>query len=403
MINFLKKLGPGLLFAGAAIGVSHLVQSTRAGADFGFSLIWALILANFIKYPFFLFGPRYTLATGETLLHGYMKMNKLYLITYFLLSIVTMFTIQTAVTIVTAGLAIELFGLSSNITIWATTITFSCVLILIIGRYRFLDNLMKFVIILLTISTVIAVFFAGYNYENPVNLDQIIPKNQVGLVFLAAFIGWMPAPLDVSIWQSIWTLEKTKKEEKFKIKDALFDFNIGYLTTILLGISFLSLGAFVMYESGEVFSNSGGEFAKQLIKLYTRSIGNKVFLIIAIAAFTTMLSTTITCLDASPRAMKITSELLNLKGFKSYNTWIIILSLGTLSIFIFFISEMGLLVKIATILSFITAPFYAFINFKLINSSHTPEKFKPSKFMNYFSVFGIILLTFFSIWYITIL
>ena len=403
MINFLKKLGPGLLFAGAAIGVSHLVQSTRAGADFGFSLIWALILANFIKYPFFLFGPRYTLATGETLLHGYMKMNKLYLITYFLLSIVTMFTIQTAVTIVTAGLAIELFGLSSNITIWATTITFSCVLILIIGRYKFLDNLMKFVIILLTISTVIAVFFAGYNYENPVNLDQIIPKNQVGLVFLAAFIGWMPAPLDVSIWQSIWTLEKTKKEEKFKIKDALFDFNIGYITTILLGISFLSLGAFVMYESGEVFSNSGGEFAKQLINLYTSSIGDSVFLIIAIAAFTTMFSTTITCLDASPRAMKITSELLNLNGFKSYNLWIFLLSAGTLSIFIFFISEMGSLVKIATILSFITAPFYAYINYKLINSSHTPKKFRPSKFINILSVIGLFFLACFSLWYITIL
>lgn len=53
MINILKKLGPGLLFAGAAIGVSHLVQSTRAGADFGFSLLWVLILSNIIKYPFF--------------------------------------------------------------------------------------------------------------------------------------------------------------------------------------------------------------------------------------------------------------------------------------------------------------------------------------------------------------
>ena len=53
MINIIKKLGPGLLFAGAAIGVSHLVQSTRAGADYGFTLIWALILANIIKYPFF--------------------------------------------------------------------------------------------------------------------------------------------------------------------------------------------------------------------------------------------------------------------------------------------------------------------------------------------------------------
>ena len=44
MIKAISKLGPGLLFAGAAIGVSHLVQSTRAGADFGFGLIWALIL-----------------------------------------------------------------------------------------------------------------------------------------------------------------------------------------------------------------------------------------------------------------------------------------------------------------------------------------------------------------------
>ena len=46
MIKAISKLGPGLLFAGAAIGVSHLVQSTRAGADFGFGLIWALILVN---------------------------------------------------------------------------------------------------------------------------------------------------------------------------------------------------------------------------------------------------------------------------------------------------------------------------------------------------------------------
>ena len=56
--SILKKLGPGLLFAGAAIGVSHLVQSTKAGADFGLGLIWALIIANLFKYPFFQFGPR---------------------------------------------------------------------------------------------------------------------------------------------------------------------------------------------------------------------------------------------------------------------------------------------------------------------------------------------------------
>ncbi|MCH1385109.1 MAG: divalent metal cation transporter, partial [Flavobacteriaceae bacterium] len=75
-MNTFKKLGPGLLFAGAAIGVSHLVQSTRAGADYGLGLLWVLLLVNFFKYPFFQFGPRYALATGESLLAGYAKLGR---------------------------------------------------------------------------------------------------------------------------------------------------------------------------------------------------------------------------------------------------------------------------------------------------------------------------------------
>jgi len=399
----MNKLGPGLLFAGAAIGVSHLVQSTRAGADFGFGLIWALVLSNLFKYPFFLFGPKYALATGETLLDGYKKLGNYVLVIYLLLSIVTMFTIQTAVTIVTAGLAIELFGITNDITIWATIITASCLVILLIGKYKFLDNLMKFVIITMTISTIIAVFFAGFSSTNTLELTQVFPKEEIGIAFVVAFMGWMPAPLDISIWQSIWTLEKKKKEKNIKNSDIVFDFKIGYLTTIVLGLCFVSLGALVMYDSGEVFSNNGGEFANQLISLYTDSIGNGAFLIIAIAAFLTMFSTTITCLDASPRAMKLTSKLLGFHKLNNYNFWIILLATGTLFIFVFYISEMGSLVKIATILSFITAPFYAFINFRLINSNHTPKSFRPSLFIKILSVLGILFLTSFSIWYLTIL
>lgn len=48
-----KSLGPGLLMAAAAIGVSHLVQSASTGAEFGYALVWAVVLANLFKYPFF--------------------------------------------------------------------------------------------------------------------------------------------------------------------------------------------------------------------------------------------------------------------------------------------------------------------------------------------------------------
>ena len=403
MINFLKKLGPGLLFAGAAIGVSHLVQSTKAGAEFGFGLIWALILCNFFKYPFFLFGTKYAHATGETLLDGYKKIGDYVLIIYLILSFVTIFTIQAAVTIVTAGLAIELFGFSTDITIWAIIIILGCLLLLLIGKYSLLDDLIKIIVLVLGICTVLAVFYAKINSDMVIDINQIIPSNFEGIIFLVAFMGWMPAPLDVSIWQSIWTKEKISINKTIDYKTALYDFNIGYITTVILGICFISLGAFVMYNSGEKFSDQGGEFAGQLIDLYTSSIGENMFLIIAIAAFTTMFSTTITCLDASPRAMDKSFELLGFKKLSGYNFWLVILSAGTILIFIFFMSEMGSLVKIATILSFITAPIYAILNYTLITSKFMPSNFHLSIKMKVYSIIGIIFLSSFSIWYITLI
>ena len=51
-----RLIGPGLLMAGAAVGVSHLVQSTRAGAQFGFQLLPLVLLANEIVGEFFMDG-----------------------------------------------------------------------------------------------------------------------------------------------------------------------------------------------------------------------------------------------------------------------------------------------------------------------------------------------------------
>lgn len=399
----LKKLGPGLLFAGAAIGVSHLVQSTRAGADFGFGLVWALLLVNLFKYPFFQFAPRYATATGESLLDGYRKLGKGVLIIYFVLTFATMFTIQTAVTIVTAGLATTLFGDFFSVEVWCIILLLICILILIIGRYKLLDNLMKIIIITLTISTIFAVTLAYLNTTEAISIKQVLPKNSIEIAFLIAFMGWMPAPLDISVWHSLWSVEK-KKNTNIKPKAALFDFNIGYISTIFLGIGFVSLGAFVMFNSGETFGSSATVFSNQLITMYTKSLGNWAYAFIGIAAFTTMFSTTLTTLDASPRAMHKTSQLLFKKDFnKGYMLWIGLLTIGTLAILLFFISEMGLLIKIATILSFITAPFYAIVNYKLITSNHTPKEWQPKKPLKILSWLGILFLIGFSIWYLTIL
>ena len=399
--SIFKSLGPGLLFAGAAVGVSHLVQSTRAGADFGFGLLWALLIAGIFKYPFFQFGPRYAAATGETLLDGYKKLGKGVLAISYGISFITMFIIQAAVTIVTAGLAVNLFGTFDMVT-WSLIITIVSILILLVGKYKLLDGLMKYVILVLTVCTLIAVSVALIKTEQAFDFTQIIPKGTIEITFLIAFLGWMPAPLDISIWQSIWSLEKEKTTfQKITPKQAIFDFNVGYIGTIFLAVCFVVLGALVMNNSGEIFSSKGGDFAGQLISLYTENLGGSAYVFIAIAAFTTMFSTTITTLDASPRAMSIATRLLFPTRIKlKYWFWIVLLATGTYIILRYFKEDMGLMVKIATILSFLTAPFYAILNYILITGKHTPKEHRPSIYLKILSICGIIFLVGFCAWFL---
>jgi Mn2+/Fe2+ NRAMP family transporter len=401
MLNKLSKLGPGLLFAGAAIGVSHLVQSTRAGADFGWGLVWALLLINLFKYPFFQYGPRYAQATGETLLDGYYKLGKGYLWAYFILNFGTMFTIQSAVTVVTAGIASKLFGITEDIVTWSIVITILCGTLLLLGKYSWLDKLIKVIMVVLAVSSILAVSFAFFKNEQPLSFNQVFP-DRTGLLFLIAFLGWMPAPLDISIWHSIWTLEKNKTNPKdTSLKESLFDFNVGYIATVILALCFLGLGALVMFGTGVEFSNQGGIFAGQLIQLYTSSLGDAAYGIIGIAAFTTMLSTTLTTLDASPRAMSRTIQLLfDKEGTQYYTFWLLILAIGTGCIFIFLLSEMGQLVRIATVLSFITAPLYAFLNYRLVISNQMPKKHQPKRGLRLLSVMGLLFLSGFTLFYL---
>jgi Mn2+/Fe2+ NRAMP family transporter len=413
MIKRLKKLGPGILFAGAAIGVSHLVQSTRAGADFGFGLLWALLLVNLFKYPFFQYGPRYAMATGESLVDGYQRLGKPILVTYFLLTFTTMFTIQTAVTIVTASLAsevimafksIHIFGfLISSIQIWTVLILGICCIILSLGKYKFLDALMKVIVLVLTVCTLLAIFNSAYTNETLIDFAQVFPKEDQW-VFLIAFMGWMPAPLDISIWHSLWSLEKQKNETSFKTKSALFDFNIGYITTLILGIGFLALGALVLYTSSETLSDSASTFSSQLINMYAQSLGSWAYAIIGIAAFTTMFSTTLTTLDASPRVLDRTTCILKKQvTTKTYSIWLLVLTFGTLVIFFFLSAELSILVKVATVVSFLTAPFYAIANFKLITSDHVKKEWQPKLRLRILSWCGIIFLIGFSLWYLFII
>jgi len=408
--KFFQILGPGLLYAGAAIGVSHLVQSTRAGAMYNFDLIWVLLLANFIKYPFFEFGPRYAIATGQTLIQGYEKVGKWAVSIFSVLTVASMFIITAAITVVTVGILSNILQLSISLVNLSIIILLISALVLVIGKYSILDKLMKFIIILLTVSTVVALFSAlGAEKEIAPNFFQNFKWSKAAdIFFLIAFVGWMPAPIDISVWSSIWNIEKNKQLGYVpSLRSVLLEFRVGYIGTALLAACFLALGALVMFGTGEKLSENGTAFSGQLISMYTSSIGSWAYWVIAIAAFTTMLSTLITVLDAYARVMNILSErmVFKVKEVLAMQTrqmmlWLGVIVAGTLSIIVFFAKSMVFMVTVATTLSFLTAPILAWLNYKVVTNNQMPELYRPGIFLKVLSWIGIAFLAGFSVIYL---
>ena len=230
-------------------------------------------------------------------------------------------------------------------------------------------------------------------------VDVIFPAES-GLLFLIAFMGWLPAPLDVSIWQSLWWIDKSKIQELNKLREnTAFDFRLGYWSTLIIGVFFLGLGALILHPQGRSFPTSGVAFAEELMGVYQSQFGTGAMIIIGFSAFTAMFSTTLTTLDASPKAMAAALDILfpNSKAWwKKQSFWLGSLCLGTLGIFFFLSSQMGVLITVATVISFLTTPFLAFLNFRLVFQKNFPPSARPSKVLLVLSGFGFVFLIGFS-------
>ncbi len=391
--------------AAAAIGASHLVASTRAGAEFGWQLAWLILLVNIVKYPFFAAGARYTAATDESLLQGYQKQGRGYLMLFTGLNVIAAIASTAGVCMLTAAMLTQFVPLS--IDVLALIVLLSSLALLIFGHYKLLDKLTKVIMLALTLTTLTAVALA-FNHQTGFATPHTSesPWQWAYVGFLVAMMGWMPAPIEVSAWNSLWLVEK-RKSQTVTAKQAIFDFNLGYVTTAILAIVFLALGALVMHGSGERFSDSGAVFASQLITLYSQVMGNETRYLIGIVAFLCIFSTTVTVIDGYSRTLDMGWRLLSHNNSpRSYLTPVMLAvsALGLLLI-LFFKGALLPLLEFVMILAFMTTVIFAWLNFRLMTSQKLPKQHRYGPAMVALSWLGLVYLIGFALlfiyWYLT--
>lgn len=410
--DFWKSFGPGLLWAAAAIGVSHLVQSTRAGADAGFALAGVILVALILKYPFFEFGPRYAAATGESLVEGYAGVGRWAVWLYLLITIATSVVVDAAILLFTGFLLLSVLGLDWPVWAAAGGLYVACAALLWVGRYRLLDRTVKAILVALAVSTLFAAAVA-LPRADPGTLalmPDVGADGTVAFAFVLALVGWMPSAVDIAVWNSLWTLAKDESERvRTSVANALLDFRIGYLGTSIMAFAFLVLGAAVMHGSGEAFSSAGTAFSLQLVDLYAATLGGWARPFVLVAVLTTMISTSITVVDGFPRGIARSVEVL--AGHRARDVevgetgriyWVAMIAIGVAvpTVLAFLAGSLTGMVDFATIVAFLTAPILGYLNLRAVTSDAVPARFQPGRKLRWLSWVSLVVLAAFGVVYL---
>jgi Mn2+/Fe2+ NRAMP family transporter len=400
-----KAIGPGILVACAAVGGSHLVWSTQAGAYYGWSLMGLVLLANLLKFPFFLYGQRYTATTGESLLAGYLRQGKAYVWIFLLINILTgIFNIAGVGML--SGALLRGYGIQLEVAPLTVALLAFCAVLLLAGSYSLLDRLSKIIIVVLSFATLAAVVFAvGKSPEVPAGFTGRDLYTASSFVFIVNLLGWMPAPIDLSAWSSLWMFSRKKQTGHMAtVRESSIDFYLGYGSATVLALLFVALGALVMYGTGEEFSTSGIGFSAQLVSLYTATIGEWSRGLILTAAFITMFSTTLTCLDGYPRSLAACCSLLGAgkeeKFDRLHRFWILLSGVAASLIVLLLVKNLLQMLAFAAVISFLTSPVLAYINLRVMRSAHVPTDQRPTGALLWLSWAGIAFFVLMSLGYV---
>ena len=379
-----RLIGPALLFSGVAIGTSHLVQSTRAGAVYGLGLVGVIVLANLLKYPAFRFGVDYGHATGQSILAGYRHLGR-WAVLLFALAILPITPIIHAA--VGAILLLIVGG------------------VLLAGGYDWLDKINRVLLSFLVFSTVLATALVLPRVAWPTLTDFTWMTDPVAVLFVIALAGFMPNPLEVSVSQSLWTarVESDLRGENSgsgggsRLEDARLAFASGYALTAILAICFCIMGAGVMHSGAVTPESSAPAFAAQVIELYRSVLGDGAALLASVAALSVMLTTLLGGVDIGCRIVASTlqqaTDRTEPASFGAIYRVIVPVVVG-LDILVLFtlLSDFTTLMDLATSLAFIAAPVIAILNHLSVAGPTMPAEARPSRRIQALNLAAIIVM-----------
>ncbi|WP_298427733.1 Nramp family divalent metal transporter [uncultured Kordia sp.] len=384
MFKWIKNIGPGTLVAAAFIGPGTVTVCTKAGVQFGYSLLWAMLLSIIATIVLQEMAARTGIITQKGLaevIKGQIKSPLLRNLAIFLIlgAIVIGNAAYEAGNISGASLGMRVFG-ETNAILYPMMIGMIAFLLLFIGNYKVLERSLVALVLIMSISFLITAILTKPDIIAILKgtFTPTIPKDN--MLIIIGLIGTTVVPYNLFLHASL-------VKEKWKTKEDLTTARKDTMISIILGgiVSMAIIIAATATTGGDI--NNAFDLAKGLEPLY----GEYAKYLLGLGLFAAGITSAIT---APLAAAYVAKSCFGWKGTLKDNrfraVWAIILILGVV------FSSLKLnpveIITFAQVANGLLLPIVAIFLVWIVNKANVLGEFKNTLFQNILAI-CIILIT----------
>ncbi len=396
ILSILKIIGPGFVWAVAAIGSGELIIAAKTGAEYGLAFLWVLWLGLWLKYWIHKGILDITIIKEKSIIDVWKELKFGKAISFFwMIFFLSMISGLSGLIILASSAIKEIIPF--DIKILAFLILVFVVVFSLKNKYEKLEKIMLVFGLFLFLGTFITLFISPPSLNEFIDWD--IPKTTAGIIVFLSILGWgAGSGADLIIPYSFWTLRKKKilLEENLKkrMKIAKWDAILGYLATGIVASVFMMVGSTILKPRN--INVEGLDVLKNISIIFTQNFGNWSYWLFMFFVFIIFFSSILGVFSGA----KIVFSRLGEITFKRIKNWnlisLIIFSLIPLLV-VFFFSKPVILVLIAGTTAALAMPILAFLSIWSLYYQ-IPKNLKPNKFYFFNIIFSFIIYLFFAIW-----
>ena len=383
-MKWLRDIGPGVLIAAAFIGPGTVTLCTIAGASFGYSLIWAIILSTFSTIVLQEMSLRIGLVTRMNLaevIRNYIKSKILnrFIVLLIISSILIGNTAYEAGNITGASLGISAIINYESINYIPVFIGLIAFVILYQGDYKILERSLVSLVIMMSISFFITAIMTKPDITDLLKGIFRPQVNSSNLIVVLGLIGTTVVPYNIFLHSSLVS-EKWNSIDKLKVAriESFISIFLGGLVSLSIVITAASV--YNQNVTGVI------DLARGLEPLY----GKFAIYFLGLGLFASGITSSITAPLAAAYVAKSCFGWNNsLKSNRFRFVWFFILITGVI-VSMIEINPIEI-IKFAQFSNSLLLPIIAIVLLWLINDENIIKKKFNYKYQNIFGFFIIII------------